>query len=258
LIIKHVVDICLPVFDFFKFDIFNFFHGGIMSYFRLLSILSLFLITHNVQAATLNLDTYTPLPGITAALDPTLAGTVVQDVLTPFSFSAYGGTVSGQVQNRVVLSADGGYDFYWRVFNDATSAGPIQDLRLGNFITGPTYNANYRIDGLGDAPPTQAYLFSKPGGFVNFNFINPTGGSDLAAGKSSMFFFIDTNATSYGKIATYDLTNLGQTQISGQYATFAPAVPEPETYAMLLAGLGLIGVISFRRKNDSSDMPMAA
>jgi hypothetical protein len=35
------------------------------------------------------------------------------------------------------------------------------------------------------------------------------------------------------------------------------AVPEPETYAMLLAGLGLIGFIAYRRKNDSSDMPMA-
>jgi PEP-CTERM motif len=39
---------------------------------------------------------------------------------------------------------------------------------------------------------------------------------------------------------------------------FAPAVPEPETYAMLLAGLGLIGFIAYRRKNDSSGMPMAA
>jgi hypothetical protein len=37
----------------------------------------------------------------------------------------------------------------------------------------------------------------------------------------------------------------------------APAVPEPSTYAMLLAGLGLIGFITYRRKNDSSDMPMA-
>jgi probable HAF family extracellular repeat protein len=36
------------------------------------------------------------------------------------------------------------------------------------------------------------------------------------------------------------------------------AVPEPETYAMLLAGLGLIGFIAYRRKNDSSNMLMAA
>ncbi|MDR3323361.1 MAG: PEPxxWA-CTERM sorting domain-containing protein, partial [Zoogloeaceae bacterium] len=29
----------------------------------------------------------------------------------------------------------------------------------------------------------------------------------------------------------------------------APAVPEPETYAMLLAGLGLVGLIARRRRN---------
>ena len=38
----------------------------------------------------------------------------------------------------------------------------------------------------------------------------------------------------------------------------ANPVPEPGTYAMLLAGLGLIGFIAYRRKNDSFDLPMAA
>lgn len=38
---------------------------------------------------------------------------------------------------------------------------------------------------------------------------------------------------------------------------FVPAVPEPETYVMMLAGLGLIGFIAYRRKNDSSNILMA-
>jgi hypothetical protein len=40
-------------------------------------------------------------------------------------------------------------------------------------------------------------------------------------------------------------------------AVSAP-VPEPSTYAMMLAGFGLIGFIAYRRKNNSSNMLMAA
>jgi PEP-CTERM motif len=36
------------------------------------------------------------------------------------------------------------------------------------------------------------------------------------------------------------------------------AVPEPSTYAMLLAGLGLIGFIAYRSRNNSSNMLVAA
>lgn len=223
-----------------------------MNHFRLLSIVSLCIFAHNVQAVTLSLDTFTALPGTSVALEPSLAGTVMEDLVTPFSFSAYGGTVSGTVQNRVVHSIDGSYDFYWRVINDANSAGIIQDLRIGNFFTG-SYNANYRIDGLGDTSPTQAYLFSNPVGYLNFNFNSPVGAAGgLAPGSGSRFFFLDTDATSYSKTAIYDLSNTGQTQNSGIYETFAPAVPEPETYGMMLMGLGLMGFVTHRRKNSKA------
>lgn len=43
---------------------------------------------------------------------------------------------------------------------------------------------------------------------------------------------------------------VGQTASLGYSYTFAP-IPEPETYAMLMAGLGLMGVVARRRKQKS-------
>ena len=52
---------------------------------------------------------------------------------------------------------------------------------------------------------------------------------------------------SFGGILTsaMGINNLGQVAVNG-----IPPVPEPETYAMLLAGLGLLGSITRRRKNS--------
>jgi hypothetical protein len=43
-----------------------------------------------------------------------------------------------------------------------------------------------------------------------------------------------------------------------QFTPTISAVPEPSTYIMLLAGLGLIGFLSYRSKGNSSAMFMAA
>jgi len=208
---------------------------------RIMSVTVLVAAAVSSHAVILTPNAYTPLPGI-----PTIPGTVVQDVLTPFSFSAYGGTVSGQVQSRVTQKSDGTYLFEWRVFNDSTSAGAIQDLRLGNFITG-TYDGNWESAGLGDVNPTQAYLFTSPPGDVNFNFSLPTGASSLTPGLSSFFFYLNTDATHYGMVSEYDLTDIGQGNISGEYSTFAPmATPEPAAFGVF--GLGLVGLLCRRKK----------
>ena len=192
------------------------------------------------NAVILTPGAFTDLPGTV-----TPGGTVIEDVDQSFSFAAYGGTVSGFVQNRVVRKGDGTLFFAWRMFNDAASSGNIQDLRLGNFISS-VYDGDWDPSSPGDISPPKAFLFNGTGGDVNFNFNKTTFPGGVAPGQSSNFFYLNTGATLYGQVAQYDLTNMGQTEISGEYATFAP-VPEPATFAVV--GIGILALTRRKRKS---------
>jgi len=198
-------------------------------------------------------DTNVPLPGTTVAAEPQLAGTVLVDEMIPFSFSAGvgAGDITGMVQQRIVQSSvDGTLDFYWRVINDANSAGAIGSFRIGDFVS-PEYNANWRIDGLGDVAPSGATRFSgSQDSYVNFLFdtfsTDPNAG--ILPGESSYFLLLDTTATDYTKTAKYDLTNMVQNPISMQFAAYSPAVV-PVPAAAWLFGSGLIGLLGIARRS---------
>lgn len=214
--------------------------------------LSIGLLAQSAQAVSLTVPVSpnpfadTVLGGTTVAARPELAGTVLQDVITPFSFSG----VSGSVQNRVVReTGTGTLDFYWKVNVDASTNGTgVSAFRLADFGYSNLKDADFRIDGLGTTGPDTARLFNVanyPAGDINFLF-SGTGG--VAPGSQSRFFFLHTTATSYDKIASYDLLTTGAQNLSGSFSTFAPAVPEPSTYAMMGLGVLLMGSLLGRRR----------
>lgn len=203
---------------------------------KLLRLASLVVFASSVQSAfavILNVGVLTPLPGTVSP-----GGTVLADIDKDFAFAAYGGTVTGHVQNRVVRKGDGTLFFAWRIFNDPNSSGAIQSFRLGQFLTSVYDGDSDPTSPPGSVPSTSAFNFG--GGFVNFNFQGVTGApSALVAGTESEFVYLNTDATEYGEVAIYDLANIGHTEISGIFSTFAP-VPEPSSMALVgLAALAL-------------------
>jgi hypothetical protein len=72
---------------------------------------------------------------------------------------------------------------------------------------------------------------------------------NLAVGTNTLFNFNGTSFQSFGGENLAGGTDLAVTD-DFVYAepTMAAAIPEPETYALMLAGLGLLGFIAYRKK----------
>jgi hypothetical protein len=73
--------------------------------------------------------------------------------------------------------------------------------------------------------------------------------------------FFDTAGTTWGMFeygTDIYLANNVSYSIGGLHANMTAAVPEPESYAMLFAGLGALGAMSRRKRNQAKQMQAVA
>lgn len=87
---------------------------------------------------------------------------------------------------------------------------------------------------------------------LSINFQHPVAGAFVVGLKQATFYsFYLMNGGTTG-ISSIDFNTLGVTNAGGgtglSHAVFIGTVPEPETYALMLAGLGLVGFMARRRK----------
>lgn len=160
-------------------------------------------------------------------------------------------------------------DFQWTQLIDKSTTPIFLDLAKGTNI--PTIKFDVTKPGgvgAGGKPQTFFEMTFNNAFLTNLSLSGSSGGNapildgSFAYQKIKMEYW-PTNANGTlgaGISSTYDLRtntgNLGALVTLYGLGVTSP-VPEPSTYVMMLAGLGLIGFIAYRRKNDSSNMPMA-
>ena len=128
------------------------------------------------------------------------------------------------------------------------------------------------LDGQGQT--NQTWVFQMPSTLITsvgsaVQLTNMGAGSSVYwnVGSSAT---LNANTSFAGNILAYTSIALGSgaTILDGRALAYNGAVtmidnnispvPEPGTWIMMISGLGLIGFLAYRRKDDSSDMPMAA
>ena len=126
------------------------------------------------------------------------------------------------------------------------SLGTITLLSASNVVGGLGSGLG-TITGVVPGYPTFSLTLS-PISFTSFSLTNILPSSTPLIATASLPSFSFSNLAA----GTYQMAVSGN--VSGFGAAFAQytvtAVPEPETFAMLLAGLGLMGTIARRRKNQ--------
>ena len=163
--------------------------------------------------------------------------------LTTVSFSAsalevlIGDVIAGSSFAQVIQKGIGEFSDKWTftIVSPTFAGGSVSNLA----ISVPGFGSLYNIGGL------SAQLYTGGNLLIDNLDDNPGSTVDIKVGSG---LFPPGNYY-------FNISGTGNGQFGGQYVfsvtTLAP-IPEPESYAMLLAGLGVMGAIAMRRNKSKN------
>ncbi len=190
-------------------------------------------------AASVSSAWATNLPPSTSQVPATVPGFFGGTLINQATTHVFTPTFSGWASTAVYENSSGFYDFYYQFSNDAGSTNGIDRL-TGFDYTGFNVDAfqTSAAFGIFQAGTNDVDTVDRDSsGVIGLNFSPATGGKILP-GTSSYTSILRTDATHY-KLGAFGVIDGFTANAPG----FAPAVPEPETYAMMLLGVGLLALV---------------
>lgn len=146
----------------------------------------------------------------------------------------------------VSLTTSGNTNFAFEFLSAPSSAAFINDIFIGTSPQG-TFAGFASVIGSVAAPTaTFGNVPSVPGANWTINFQNSNGVGRFNVGEKVSFSIIDAAFVNSGQIHINAFENGNSIKLG-----LVTAVPEPETYALMLAGLGVVAFIARRRKQQA-------